>query len=385
MSWKQYEFRELAVLSSDKYYPTKSDEEHPCIELEHIDQVTGRLLGTISSREQKSTKNVFKKNQVLYGKLRPYLRKYYMAEFDGVCSTEIWVFNGKKDIIINDYLFYLVQTDQFNKSANVSSGSKMPRADWDYVGETVFKIPSIFEQKKISRILAKWDKAIELKERLIEEKKNQKTGLMQKLLTGKVRLSGFDEKWKEVKLGSVMKERNETNYDENELLAITSKNGVVRRSEIDIKDNSSDDKSRYKRICPMDIGYNTMRMWQGVSGVSEYEGIVSPAYTILKPTEKVNSYFMGYLFKLPEIVNLFWRYSQGLTNDTLNLKYTNLKNIKVTMPLDLNEQKKIVEILQTMDKNIEIMGKELESLKEQKKGLMQLLLTGIVQVNPQEN
>lgn len=240
--------------------------------------------------------------------------------------------------------------------------------------------PCYLEQKIIAEIISTWDKAIELKEQLIQQKKEQKRGLMQKLLTGEVRLPGFEGKWEEVKLGSVLKERNETKFSDLELLAITTKNGVVRRTEIDVKDNSSEDKSKYKRICPLDIGYNTMRMWQGVSGVSEYEGIVSPAYTILKPTEKVDSYFMGHLFKLSRVVNLFWRYSQGLVDDTLNLKYSNFKIIRVRIPVDINEQKAIAEILKTMDRNIEFLEKELETSKLQKKGIMQLLLTGIVRV-----
>ncbi|MBS3970478.1 MAG: restriction endonuclease subunit S [Clostridia bacterium] len=241
-------------------------------------------------------------------------------------------------------------------------------------------LPPLAEQQKIASILSTWDKAIELKERLIEQKKYQKRGLMQKLLTGKVRLPGFKGKWKEVELGSVLRERKDTGYDNLELLAITSKNGVVRRTEIDIKDNSSEDKSKYKRICPLDIGYNTMRMWQGVSGVSEYEGIVSPAYTILKPTDRVNSYFMGYLFKLPKTINLFWRYSQGLVDDTLSLKYPNFKKIKVIIPVDVKEQESIAGVFKHFDKQLQLLEQELDLLRQQKKGLMQLLLTGKVRV-----
>lgn len=236
------------------------------------------------------------------------------------------------------------------------------------------------KEKKIASILSTWDKAIELKEKLIEQKKEQKKGLMQKLLTGEMRLPGFDREWKEVILGSVLKERKEIGFDYLELLAITSNKGVVRRTEVDIKDNSSEDKSKYKRILPNDIGYNTMRMWQGVSGVSKYEGIVSPAYTILIPTEKVNPEFIGYLFKHPKVVNLFKRHSQGLVSDTLNLKYENFKVIKLVMPLDIEEQKRISEVLLCIDKEIEALQREIAAFISQKRGLMQSLLTGKVRV-----
>lgn len=203
---------------------------------------------------------------------------------------------------------------------------------------------------------------------------------MQKLLTGKVRINGYKEEWKEVTLGSVFKERKDIGYENLELLAITSQKGVVKRSEVNIKDTSSEDKSKYKRICPNDIGYNTMRMWQGVSGVSKYEGIVSPAYTILIPTKNINSQFMGYLFKLPTVINLFKRFSQGLVDDTLNLKYENFKIIKVKIPGSLQEQEMIAEILNTLDEELSILNYEKELIHNQKQGLIQNLLTGKIRV-----
>ncbi|GIP55320.1 restriction endonuclease subunit S [Paenibacillus vini] len=240
--------------------------------------------------------------------------------------------------------------------------------------------PEYEEQQKIASILSIWDKAIELKVKLIEKEKEQKKGLMQKLLTGKSRLPGFGGEWVEAKLGDLFKERKEIGYNDLELLAITSRKGIVRRTEVDIKDNSSEDKSKYKRVMPLDIGYNTMRLWQGVSGVSKYEGIVSPAYTILKPTNRVDSYYMGFLFKLPYTINLFRRYSQGLVDDTLNLKYENLKGIKVIIPQDVSEQKAIANVLICLDNLIELMETELEYIQQQKKSLMQGLLTGKVRV-----
>lgn len=243
-----------------------------------------------------------------------------------------------------------------------------------------FSLPKLSEQQNIIRILEVWDKSIDLKEKLLQEKQKQKQGLMQRLLTGEKRIKGFEEKWEITKLGCVFKERKEVGFENLELLAVTSADGIVRRCEVDIKDNSSEDKSKYKRILPGDIGYNTMRMWQGVSGLSKYDGIVSPAYTILKPAEKIDSKFMAYLFKLPKIINLFYRYSQGLVNDTLNLKYENFKKIKVVIPKSLEEQKQITRILDKSSEEIKLLEKEIELLKEQKNGLMQLLLTGIVRV-----
>lgn len=84
---------------------------------------------------------------------------------------------------------------------------------------------------------------------------------MQRLLIGKIRINRYKGEWKTVKLEDIFKERKETGFNSLELLAITTANGVVRRSEVDVKDNSSEDKTKYKRILPGDIEYNTMRMW----------------------------------------------------------------------------------------------------------------------------
>ncbi|MBU8597480.1 hypothetical protein CHH78_12765 [Shouchella clausii] len=329
-------------------------------------------------------KRLFKRNDVLMSTVRPNLQGFTYVDFDStnsVCSTGFAVIAGKYEsdsMYIYQNLFSYGITRQIQK---LLVGSNYPAINSKDVENLKVPFPNDKkEREKIASILSTWDKAIELKEKLIEQKKEQKKGLMQKLLTGEMRLPGFDREWKEVILGSVLKERKEIGFDYLELLAITSNKGVVRRTEVDIKDNSSEDKSKYKRILPNDIGYNTMRMWQGVSGVSKYEGIVSPAYTILIPTEKVNPEFIGYLFKHPKVVNLFKRHSQGLVSDTLNLKYENFKVIKLVMPLDIEEQKRISEVLLCIDKEIEALQREIAAFISQKRGLMQSLLTGKVRV-----
>ena len=244
--------------------------------------------------------------------------------------------------------------------------------------KTVFS--PLAEQEKIAEILSAQDKVISLKEKLIEEKKRQKKYLMQQLLTGKNRLAGFCGEWNYVKLGSVFEERVETNCQNLELLSVTGTNGVVPRSTIETKDNSSEDKSKYLRICKGDIGYNTMRMWQGVSALSDYDGIVSPAYTILIPSEKVSAKYYSYLFKMHAVIFLFYRFSQGIVDDTRSLKYPEFAKLQLYVPMEKDEQEAIAKILDTTDKEIRLLQKDLEQEIQKKKALMQLLLTGIVRV-----
>lgn len=126
--------------------------------------------------------------------------------------------------------------------------------------------------------------------------------------------------WEQRELGDLFVERKETSLH-GELLSVTLSHGVVKFKELNKKNNSNIKSGNYKVVKPNDIPYNSMRMWQGASGVSPYEGIVSPAYTVLIPTKGIYSNFYAILFKKRSILNLFTRFSQGLTSDTWNLKY----------------------------------------------------------------
>lgn len=181
------------------------------------------------------------------------------------------------------------------------------------------------------------------------------------------------KEWNLVKLGSIFGNRIDVNHSDYELLSITADKGVIPRSLIADKDNSSEDKSKYKHICVGDIGYNTMRMWQGVCALSAYDGIVSPAYTILAPSDGICASYFAYLFKMQFMINLFYRNSQGLVDDTRCLKYEWFKNIEIKIP-PISEQKKIAEILATQDRVIELKEKLIAEKQSQKKYLMSLLL-----------
>ena len=251
----------------------------------------------------------------------------------------------------------------------------IPQLTGEQIASYKIAIPPFPEQLLIENYIQLWDTAIEKQSELVEKLKLRKRALMQQLLTGKKRLPGFCGEWKEVKLGDVFDERNETNRDDLPLLSITGDKGVIYQSDSDKRDISNDDKSKYKRICPNDIGYNTMRMWQGRSALSELEGIVSPAYTIVTPRENVNVRFMAMLIQQPRVVYDFWTHSQGLVSDTLNCKYPDFCQVKVRIPTK-QEQIAIASVLVKADKEIELAKDKLANLLSQKRGLMQQLLTG---------
>lgn len=304
-------------------------------------------------------------------------------EIGMIGSHRFPMYRPKNDLVDIDYLIYYFLTKSGTdilEAASPGGAGRNRTLGQERFLKSKITLPTLPEQQKIAAILSTQDKAIELKEKLLAQKQQQKKYLMQQLLTGKKRLPGFCEKWTRKQLGELFENRVEINRSDLGLLAITSTRGILPRDCLDLKDNSSEDKSKYLRICPGDIGYNTMRMWQGVSAYSEYEGIVSPAYTILAPMEGVYSRYFAYLFKTQSVIFSFYRFSQGLVDDTRNLKYENFKKISVSIPSKVAEQRAIVQILSTADHEIDLLQKSIEAEKQKKKALMQLLLTGKVSV-----
>jgi len=261
------------------------------------------------------------------------------------------------------------------------AGHGTKRLQTDQLLGLPISVPPINEQRKIAEILGAWDDGLEKLDAVIAAKERRKKGLMQRLLTGKRRVKGFKSRWATFKLGKLFSERVEQNRDDLPLLAITADRGGVPRDELSKRDTSSEDKSKYLRIAPGDIGYNTMRMWQGVSAMSALEGIISPAYTVCVPSEKIDGRFAAHFFKLPHTVHLFHRYSQGLVDDTLNLKYLNFATIEVYVPLDVAEQRAIADILDACDEELRLLRDQRGAIERQKRGLMQRLLTGKVRVD----
>ena len=167
--------------------------------------------------------------------------------------------------------------------------------------------------------------------------------------------------WEQRKLGNLFNERKEKST-KGELLSVTLSNGVTKFSDLNKKNNSNIKSGNYKVVKKNDIPYNSMRMWQGASGVSSYDGIVSPAYTVLVPNRNSNSNFYAVLFKKKSILNLFTRFSQGLTSDTWNLKYPILKDIIVPFT-NLEEQKRIFKIFNVINNLLALYDRKLKLVK----------------------
>lgn len=186
--WDVVEFGDIATIRNEKILCSSTPEGTPCVELEFIGQANGRLLGYIEATGA-SSKYSFKEGDVLFGRLRAYLRKHWRATFDGVCSTEIWPLIPRNERLYGGYLNLLVQMNSFVDAACVSYGTHMPRSDWAVLGKFEVQLPSVPEQVAISASLSDMDAELETLENRLEKNRQLKQAMMQELLTGKTRLA----------------------------------------------------------------------------------------------------------------------------------------------------------------------------------------------------
>ncbi len=234
--------------------------------------------------------------------------------------------------------------------------------------------PPFEEQKSIAKILSLWDTAIAKQTALIEKLTLRKRGLMQQLLTGKKRLEGF-EGGNSHRLGNYISECTRRNAGCNRVLSVTNTRGFILQEEQFDKIVASNDTSNYKVVRRGEFAYNPSRVNVGsLAMLNEYdEGILSPMYIVFKANENIDKTY------LLQCLQSWWfrghipAYTQGSVRDSLS--FDGLCSMKFYIPT-LQEQKAISAILERADKEIEIQKQKLAAMQEQKKGLMQVLLTG---------
>jgi type I restriction enzyme S subunit len=363
-------------------FKNRREKGEPHLPLLSVTMSSGLVRRQSLERKTESTLDaeqhlLVRKGDIAYNMMRMWQGAFGLATEDGMVSPA-YVVLAPTNKIDPLYCFYLFKTPRLRYlfwAYSYGLTDDRLRLYYKDFAKIVVTIPHLDEQRAVGLALQRWDKRIAVVERWLSLTEVLKRGLMQVLLTGKCRLQEHaDKSWLPHRLGDLFVERDETNHDDLPLLSITAERGVIRREDIERKDPSSEDKGSYKRILPGDIGYNTMRMWQGISGLSRLEGIVSPAYTICVPKDEIDARFAAHLFKYPPIIHLFHRYSQGLVDDTLALKFPNFAQVKVTIP-PVDEQISVATKLSLITRYIELMRTYLDNLRAQKRGLMQKLVT----------
>lgn len=234
-----------------------------------------------------------------------------------------------------------------------------------------FLLPPLPEQEKIAEILGTWDEAIEKLSNLIEQKKLLKKGLMQKLFNfSRECHKRFDD---------IFEDYSDKKHPDKELLSATQENGVLPRRLLAGRVMSPEGSlNGYKLIRSGDFVIS-LRSFQGGFEYSKYEGLISPAYTILRNKIEISKDFYRYFFKSYDFIEKYLSIAVIGIRDGKQISYPDLRSVKIPYPT-LEEQQAIADVLSTADDEINLLNQKLEALKEQKKGLMQQLLTGQIRV-----
>ncbi len=273
----------------------------------------------------------------------------------------------------NFFINATLDSQLFKKEIQKNLGSTINQITVKNFQNMVFGFPSKIEKDKIGKLFRIIDNIISLQQRKLNDLSSMKSALLQNIFPNtqgikKIKLS--TQEWNLQKISSIFKERNQRNKN-GMLLSVSISKGVYPFSENDRKDNSSNDKSNYKEVKINDLAYNSMRMWQGAVGVSKYNGIVSPAYTVITPKKEENPNFYYYYFKNKRMLFNFRQYSQGLTSDTWNLKFPLFEKILIQVPSDKEEEQRISSLFKQLDKSIDLNKIHIEKLTSIKQFLLQ--------------
>lgn len=303
-------------------------------------------------------------------------------EIGMIGSHRFPMYRPKNDLVDIDYLIYYFLTKRGTdilEAASPGGAGRNRTLGQERFLKSKITLPPLSEQQKIAAILSTQDKVIELKEKLLAQKQQQKKYLMQQLLTGKKRLPGFDRKWNYVKANEIFKSIVDKSHGGKlEVLSSTQDKGIVPRSQVDIDIKYSENSlSTYKKVCEGDFVIS-LRSFQGGIEYSNYAGIVSPAYTVLRAIVKIDAGYYKQFFKSSNYIKRLNVAVYGI-RDGKQISYDDFGQIKIPVP-PIEEQREVAKVLSTADHEIDLLQKSIEAEKQKKKALMQLLLTGKVRV-----
>ena len=373
--WKLLKFGSIANLANKRFDPIKEKTPRICIGLEHISKQTGRLLSSTPSNLQVSKKTIFHKGNVLFGRLRPELRKYIYCDFEGVCSAELWVLISKEDID-SKFLFYLVQQEKFIAYACAVRKSGMPRADWDYICTIPFPVPPLPEQKAIASMLEQWEAAIEKTEALIAAKERQFAWLVSHLIGQQQ----YASNWKKATFGELFKmytgrpkTSTITSKGERFIVDMGSVSTTGRLIAFKRTNCISDMMQMHDLIMPNDdIGGGNII---GRVAIIEHANKYICGDHVYRLVQKTNHdpYFLVFAINSYPINRNLRSCAHGTFQ--VGLTRRDIMGQALRIP-SMREQKRIAKILHTAQQEIELLEQQTKQYQTQKRGLIEKLLTG---------
>jgi type I restriction enzyme S subunit len=357
---------------------------------DHIESGTGRLLHTQTALEQQaiSGKYVFEPGDVVYSKIRPYLRKAVLCQFGGLCSADMYPLKPGTDVS-GGYVLAVLLGHRFSKYAeSVSARSGMPKINREELADYSYALPPLLEQRAIASALGDMDALLDALDRLIAKNRELKQGAVQELLTGRRRLPGFLDEWEYLSLGDLFSFKNGLNKGK-EFFG----HGTRIVNYMDVFRNGSILCSHLEgriSLSKQEIGNFEIRRGDVLfTRTSETPEEIGMASVILDDVDQV--VFSGFLLRgrprderLDERFKAFCFSSSFVRNQIVSkASYTTraLTNGKilsgVVLPVPtLPEQTAIAEVLSDMDAELAALEQRREKTRALKQGMMQELLTG---------
>ena len=360
----------------------------PYIGLENIESGSGKYVDTTS--EVDGIANRFCKNNVLFGKLRPYLSKVYLAKSDGICSTEFIVYDTKE----NDcrFIHKLLLSQAFIEVVNSSTyGAKMPRANSDFINNIYVQIPPLSEQQSIATYLdqkcSEIDELITLQEEMITKLQSYKQSVITEAVTKgldknvPLKDSGIEwigeipEHWEVKRLKNVCSQINiKENSKENSLPYIGLEN--IESGSGRYIDTTSEVEGMANRFCKNNVLFGKLRPYLSKVYLAEKDGICSTEF-IVYDTKSNNCRFIHKLLLSQAFIEVVNSSTYGAKMPRANSDFIN--NIYVQIP-PLSEQQSIADYLDQkcseIDELISIKQQKVEKLKDYKKSLIFECVTG---------
>lgn len=355
--------------------------------------------GDIPTAVGESLSNTFEPGDVLFGKLRPYLAEAWIAQFSGRCTTELIVMESVD--FESRFLRYICLSRDFVDAVDASTfGSKMPRADWNFIGNMPIPLPSIRHQRAIADYLdretARLDGLIAAKERLLGLLAEKRGALITRAVTrgvdpnvplrdsGVPWLGEIPAHWEARRIALLFRERDERGEPQLPLLEVSINAGVVLREISDDHiESTAADFNTYKVARTGDVVFNKMRMWQGAVGIAPEEGLVSPDYIVAVPLGNLSSDYAGHFFRTQMFSAECARHSHGIVWDRLRLYWEGFRDLVVPLPSH-DEQRAIVSHIATETAKLDALRAAAERtialLKERRAAVVATAVTGQIGV-----
>lgn len=326
--WKIWRFDQIATnvnVRIDK--PSESGMEH-YVGLEHLDPDSLRIRRWGSPDDVEATKLVFKKGDIIFGRRRAYQRKLGVAEFDGICSAHAMVLRAKPEVVLPEFLPFFMQSDLFmSRAVEISVGSLSPTINWKTLATQEFALPSLHEQ----RILAKSFLAIEDSLSNFADAHTVATNLF-RAMHGDLYAKALNSTTG-TKLSQIFDSISDKGFTDIPILSVTIDGNVVRRDSLERHVSDETGEEKYIRVLPNDLVYNTMRLWQGAIGIVGEEGLISPAYTVLRLKDRTDTpEYWWHLFRSPSIINEYRRFVKGVAKDRWRIYFKDLQHLCVSVP-----------------------------------------------------